>query len=254
MIAMLIAAALLQQPDSNPRMIQKNDGKFALAVVGGTAAFMLFDERIARWTRQPGIQGDSARHRLVKKVTVINETPLTIAAVATYGIGRLTGQETVADVGWHVTESLLVTVGVAEVIRVGTGRLRPRVSPDDAFVFEPGKGLTKFENRSFPSLHAAVAFTTAASLIEEIRVRRPQAVKYAEPALYAAALVPGFTRLYLDQHWSSDVFAGTLLGAWIGRRVVRYTHGRRTRLDRIMLGAMLLPSEEGATLGWSLRH
>ena len=254
MIALLMAAALLQQPDSAPKFIQKNDARFALAVAGGTAAFAVFDERIARWTRQSNVQGDSARHRVVKKVTVINEMPLTVAAVATYGIGRLTGQETVADVGWHVTESLLVTLGVAEAIRVGLGRVRPRVSPDDAFVFEPGKGLTKFENRSFPSLHAAVAFTTAASLIEEIRIRRPDAVKYAEPALYAAALVPGFTRLYLDQHWASDVFAGTLLGAWIGRRVVRYTHGRQTRLDRIMLGAIVLPGEDGATIGWSLRH
>ena len=254
MIAMLLAAALLQQPDSSPKFMQKKDARFALAVAGGTAAFAIFDERIARWTRQPNVQGDSARHRLVKKVTVVNEMPLTVAAVATYGIGRLTGQETVADVGWHVTESLLLTTGVAEVIRVGSGRLRPRASPHDAFVFEPGKGLTKFENRSFPSLHAAVAFTTAASLVEEIRIRRPNAVKYAAPALYTVALVPGFTRLYLDQHWASDVFAGTLLGAWIGQRVVRYSHGRRTRLDRLMLGAVVLPSADGTTIGWSFRH
>lgn len=253
MIAMLFAAALLQQPDSNPPFIQKGDARLALAVVGGTAAIAFFDERIARWTRQPGVQGDSARHRLAKKVTVINEMPLTAAAFATYGIGRLTGQEAVADVGWHVTESLLVTIGVAEVVRIGISRVRPRASPDDAFVFEPGKGLKEFDNRSFPSLHAAVAFATATSLVEEIRIRRPGALKYVEPALYAAALVPGFTRLYLDQHWASDVFAGTLLGAWVGRRMTRYAHGRRTRLDRFMLGAASR-NDYGTTIGWSLTY
>src|SRR5438105_5337313 len=119
MIGLLLAAALLQQPDSNRSFIQKGDGKLALAVVGGTAVVAAFDERIARWTRRPGVQGDSGRHRFVKKLTVVNELPLTVGAFATYGIGRLTGQQAVADVGWHATESLLMTLGVAEAIRIG---------------------------------------------------------------------------------------------------------------------------------------
>ena len=253
MIALLFAATLLQQPDSARTFLQKGDARLAVGVVAGTAAIAFFDERIARWTRKSNVQGDSARHRLVKKLTVVNEMPLTAAAFATYGIGRLTGNETVADVGWHVTESLLATLGVAEAVRIGVSRVRPRASPDDAFVFAPGKGLKQFDNRSFPSLHAAVAFATATSLIEEMRMRRPGALKYGAPALYAAALVPGFTRLYLDQHWASDVFAGTLLGAWVGRRMTRYAHGRQLKLDRFMLGAVL-PSEQGTTIGWSLTY
>lgn len=226
-------------------LLRRREAVIGLAAVATTAALSVYDERIARWMRQPSVQGDSARHRLVSKVTWVNEMPLTAAAIATWGLGRLTRSRTVADVGLHVTESLLATEVVAEVIRVASGRLRPRASPDDAFSFDPGKGLTVFEHRSFPSLHAAVAFAAAAALSEEVRHHNPGAYRYAAPLLYAAATVPGFTRLYLDQHWASDVLAGSVLGAVLGVRLVRYAHARPTKLDRILLGAMLVPTPNG---------
>lgn len=245
------AAAQDTVPSSDSSFLRRREAVVGLATVAATAAVSLYDEKIARWARQPSVQGDSARHRLVSRVTWVNEMPLTAAAIATWGIGRLSRSRTIADVGLHVTESLLATEVVAEVIRVASGRLRPRASPDDPYSFAPGKGLTIFEHRSFPSLHAAVAFTTAASLAEEVRHHNPEAFRYAAPLLYAAAMVPGLTRLYLDQHWASDVLAGSVLGAVLGARVVRYAHARRTKLDRILLGASLVPTTSGISAVWS---
>jgi hypothetical protein len=226
---------------------RKHDGKVALAFLAGSVGLSAFDTRIARWTRQPRVQGDSSRHDLVSTVTVINEMPLTVAAVATYGVGRLAHSHTIADVGLHWSEALISTTLVAEVIRVGLGRERPRANPDNAFSFAPGRGLTRFENRAFPSLHAAVAFATAASLSEEVALRRPGASKYVSPALYGAAMIPGLTRLYLDQHWASDVLAGSFVGYLLGKRIVQYGHGRTTKLDRILLGrdVRILPLHRG---------
>jgi membrane-associated phospholipid phosphatase len=237
---------IAQEPAKDSSFFLKGDALKAAAAVVASAGLSLFDLRIAEWSRQPRVQGDSARHDLVKHVTVINEMPLTVGAVLTYGIGRLTGSPTVADVGLHLTESLIATTLFAEVIRVGLGRERPRANPDDQYSFAPGRGLTRFENRAFPSLHASVAFATAATLTEEVRHRNPSATKYAAPLLYGAAMIPGLTRVYLDQHWASDVLAGTLVGAFIGSRVVQYTHGRRTRLDRFLLGgqARIIPTGE----------
>jgi membrane-associated phospholipid phosphatase len=214
---------------------RNGDHRLALATLLTTGAVAIYDERIARWARSTGVQGDSSRHDLVGTLTVINEVPLTIAAVAVYGVGRIAGNSTIADVGAHVTASLLATEIIAEVVRIGLGRARPRASPDDAFLFHPGRGLTQFEYRSFPSLHAAVAFATAAALAEEMRLRNTAGRRYVVLLLYAAAAVPGFTRLYLDQHWASDVLAGTAVGAFLGTRVVRYLHGRRTPLDRLLI-------------------
>jgi membrane-associated phospholipid phosphatase len=252
--AMLAASIVVQDtvPSGDSSFLRRREAVIGVATLAATAALSLYDERIARWTRQPNVQGDSARHRLVSRVTWVNEMPLTAGAIAAWGIGRLTRSRTIADVGLHVTESLLAAEVVAEVIRVASGRVRPRASPDDAFSFEPGKGLTVFENRSFPSLHAAVAFTTAASLAEEVRHHKPEAFKYAAPLLYGAAMVPGLTRLYLDQHWASDVLAGSVLGAVLGARVVRYAHGRRTKLDRILLGATVVPTTSGVALAFEM--
>jgi membrane-associated phospholipid phosphatase len=253
LLSLATASAAAQEAAKDSSFFKKGDGKKTVAVVAATVALSAFDVRIARWSRQPRIQGDTGRHDLVKSVTVVNEMPLTVAAVLTYGVGRLAGSHTIADVGLHWTESLVATTAVAEVIRVGLGRERPRASPDDQYAFGPGKGLTRFENRAFPSLHAAVAFATAATLTDEVRLRRPGAARYVGPLLYGAAMIPGLTRVYLDQHWASDVVAGTFAGALIGRRMVRYGHGHRTRLDRWLLGnARILPYPDGVLVGVSL--
>jgi hypothetical protein len=156
-------------------------------------------------------------------------------------------------VGLHTTEALVLTVGMAELIRGPLGRLRPRVSQEDAFQFEAGKGFTDFAARSYPSIHAAVAFAAASSLVGEIRVRKPGAVKYAAPVLYTAALIPGFTRMYLNQHWASDVVAGTFMGAALGSTVVRYAHShRRSRIERALLGVAVVPTPGGLSVGVSV--
>lgn len=218
----------------------------AAVVTGGVA---VFDERIARWTQTSHVQGGSSLHNAVSNLTRINETPLTIASVVTYGIGRLAHSQTTADVGLHWTESLLLTDVISQAIRGPLGRARPRVSQDDAFKFNFGSGFTKFENRAFPSLHAAVGFATAASLLGEIQLRNPNATRYAAPLLYGFAMIPGLTRMYLNQHWASDVVAGAFIGQFIGHRVVHYAHThQRTKLDRALLATSVTPNGFGGTI------
>jgi membrane-associated phospholipid phosphatase len=71
--------------------------------------------------------------------------------------------------------------------------------------------------------------------------------------LYGAAAVPGLTRMYLDQHWASDVVAGAFIGTLLGSRVVSYAHShRRSKLDRILLGTTVAPDGHGgAALSFS---
>ena len=74
-------------------------------------------------------------------------------------------------------------------------------------------------------------------------------VKVAAPLLYTAAMVPGLTRVDLDQHWASDVVAGAFVGALIGSRVVSYAHShRRSRLDRALLGVSAAPDGRGGVM------
>lgn len=238
----------LAPSDTDKTFFTRRDLVKSAAILGLSAAVSIFDERIARWTQTSNVQGNASRQDLADNLTVVNETPLTIAAFATYGVGRVIGNETVADVGLHTTEALVLTVGLAEAIRGPLGRVRPRSSQDDAFHFRFGKGFSDFAARSYPSIHAAVAFATATSIVGEVKLRKPEAVKYVAPPLYVAATIPGFTRLYLNQHWASDIVAGTLMGAMLGTKVVRYAHTHdRNFVDRVLLGMTVMPDGQGST-------
>jgi membrane-associated phospholipid phosphatase len=254
-----LAAVLIAVPRPGPAQdtaktfFTRHDVYWAGVGLAGGAAISIFDKRIANWWQSPSVQGSSSRHDFVKSLTVVNETPLTIGAFVTYGVGRLTGNETVADIGLHATEALVLTVGISEAIRGPLGRLRPRESENDQYNFQFWGGFTDFARRSYPSLHSAVGFTTASVIVREIHFRHPSANAWVAPILYTAALVPGVTRMYLNEHWASDVFSGAVLGTVLGTKVVNYAHThKRNRLDRWMLGAIVVPSPNGMMVGESI--
>ncbi|MEP6493258.1 MAG: phosphatase PAP2 family protein [bacterium] len=235
--------------------LTRRDALLTGVAIAGTVGIAQFDERITRWTQSPSVQGGTSRRNLFDNLTHLNETPLTIGAVVTYGIGRLVRSGTVADVGLHWTEAIVLNNVVSELIRGPIGRVRPRVSPDDAFKFEFGGGFTKFEDRSFPSLHSSSAFATAAALVGEVHERRPGATWVVAPLLYGAAMIPGVTRMYLNQHWASDVASGAFVGTLIGAKVVHYAHShRRSKLDRALLGTTIVPMNGGVGFAYSMQR
>jgi len=261
--ALLVSSAPLTAQTDTTKVETATDKTFFtredLLITGvgfaASIAVSAFDERIARWSQSSGVQGSSSRRSTFEWVTHVNEQPLTILALGTYGVGRLAHLETTADVGLHTAEALILTISVAELIRAPLGRARPRVANDsltdsfNAFIFKFGGGFTEFDHRAYPSMHSAVAFATAAVLVGEVRVRNPGAVKVAAPLLYTAALIPGITRIYLNQHWASDIVAGGVLGAWVGDKVVRYAHShRRSKLDAVLLGLSVLPDGRGGVV------
>lgn len=200
-----------------------------LALLGGGIAasgvLSIFDSRIARWTQSPGVQGDSSRRHLVEKITRVNESTLTVAGLVFYGVGRISHNEMITDVAKHTTEAVVITSLMSQALRGPLGRTRPFVTHDsDQYKFQAGKGFTSFDNRSWPSLHSATAFAAGTALVAEIRERHPDALPWAAPLIYGAAALPGLTRMYLDQHWASDVLAGDIIGAVIGGRIVKYAH------------------------------
>ena len=227
----------------------RRDAIIAAAGVAGSALVSVFDESIADWWRRPGIQGSDGRHDVIDNLSTINEVPLTLGAFAVYGVGRLVHAKGLTDAALHTGEALVLTVIASEAIRVPLGRARPRRSPEDQYLFKAGAGWNQFEFRSYPSIHAAAAFSAASAVAAELSFRAPAKSRYINPILFAAATVPGFTRMYLDQHWASDVVAGTVLGAVLGNKVVRYAHShRQSRLDRVMMGTTIVPDGRGGFL------
>lgn len=215
----------------------RRDAYWALGALAVTAGVSYYDKKVANWSQEPSVQGSQSRRDFFNATTHVNETPLTLAALATYVVGRVGRMNTVTDVGLHMTEAMVLTDVTSELIRGPVGRARPRVSQNDQYNFSFGKGFTVFANRSFPSLHSASAFAFASSLTAEIHERNSTAAWVVGPVLYSAAMIPGATRVYLNQHWASDIVSGAFVGTLFGVKVVHYAHThRRTKLDRILLG------------------
>ena len=78
----------------------------------------------------------------------------------------------------------------------------------------------------------------------------PGPVRY----LYAAAAMPGLSRMYLDQHWATDVFMGGVFGTVLGSRLVHYAHtSPKGAGPKWLVRSMIAPDAHGGISGVSVQ-
>lgn len=118
------------------------------------------------------------------------------ASLATYGVGRLSGNTRMAEVGSHLIRAQLVAQGVTHAVKYSVRRMRP-------------DGSTR---NSFPSGHTSVSFASATVLQREF------GWKVGIPA-YAVASYVGLARIEGKRHYLSDVVFGAAIGIVAGRSV-----------------------------------
>ena len=145
-----------------------------------------------------------------------------IALAGTYAAGRLAHAPKTAQAAGHVAVALLVS-GVANgVAKFAVGRERPSFTRDP-HRFSPFSRQDRWQ--SFPSGHAVVAFSLAASISEEARS------PWVTALTYGTASLVGWSRVYEDRHWTSDVAGGALIGIAASRFTIHRLHARRAEGD-----------------------
>ena len=221
-----------------------------------SAGVSLFDVDIEHFFLDTARTHVRVGRKLDNIFTRVNETTLTVGGLAVYGIARLARAQTVADVAFHVSESVAAASLTSQVIRGPLGRTRPRNSSppyDDQYEFHAFGGFRHFENRAFPSIHSSSGFAAASVLVAEVHRRSPAATLPVAIPAYALALTPGLSRMYLGQHWASDIVAGAFLGTFFGWRVVEYSHEHPTTpVDRIFLGKVKHTTTAPFRFGWTV--
>ncbi len=123
--------------------------------------------------------------------------PLGMAAVA-----LITDNHGLEMKSYEVAGSLIITAAITEGLKLVTNRQRPyEAYPND---IHPDSYETGY---SFPSAHTSLAFSTATSLMLTTKKW------YIAAPAYAWAVSVGYSRMYLGQHYPTDVIAGALVGA-----------------------------------------
>lgn len=214
-------------------LLEGRDLRLLAGATLASAAMSMIDTRVANLVTDSGFH---ARHPDFKtaayRASHSTETVLMITGGLVWGIGRLTDDRGTADVAFHTTAAIASTAMVIQVVRGALGRGRPYVLDDDNGERRNGdprefkflRGFTSYNYRSWPSMHAMASFAAASALAQEMRVRDTPHRSVIGPALYTAATVPALARMYLDEHWASDIAMGVFLGVFAGQKAVLYSH------------------------------
>jgi membrane-associated phospholipid phosphatase len=155
----------------------------------------------------------------------------TLAAFAAYGY--IFKKEKTKTTVFLATQAYMTAGAIETVLKYLTGRQRPSYydpvtgtnSPrwhGPFFEFTKDKNGSSPANSSytsFPSGHTTVAFAVATVFAMEY-----QNSKFVPIIAYTASSLVGLSRLIENQHWTSDVLVGGVLGYLCGRQVVNNYH------------------------------
>jgi membrane-associated phospholipid phosphatase len=206
----------------------------------GSYGLSRFDPAIAKFFQEPSQQRNRTMRTLAGGFTHLQETTLTIGGLVTYGIARLAKAPAVETTALHATEAVLAASLTSQVIRGPLGRARPKdATPifEDQYEFHWFNGFRHFQYRAFPSIHSSSGFAAATAVVAEVHRRSPGSTWYVAPLAYVIAAGPGYSRMYLGQHWASDILMGAFIGSFYGQRIVDYAHAHPdNRVDRFFLG------------------
>jgi membrane-associated phospholipid phosphatase len=246
LVAVAALPAVAQPADTISRspdpLFTRND-----AITGGilgisTVAAFPLDKIFASYAR-----GSIQERRFARRVAVVVEEIAVpgafIIGASLYGVGRLTNNDEMADLGLHGSEAVLVGLALTSGIKILAGRARPYLGHDDPHNFGLLRGWKDHDYTSFPSGHTLIAFAAASAVTEETRRYWPDAVWVVGATMYGGAALVGWSRMFDDMHWMSDVVVGGAIGIFSGRKIVRYHHTHPSNsVDDWLLGVSITPS------------
>ena len=182
-----------------------------VAVAGAFALSYLYDKDI-----RSDLAANHSRTltRATDAGSIVGDPYLHIGVAAVlYGAGALGDQPRLMRIGEELGEALIISDLTTVVLKDAVGRGRP-VTGNSSTSFRPFQFKTDYD--SLPSMHTASSFAVAHVLASETDSIA------AKVLCYTAASFVGFSRLYKEKHWTSDVVIAAAIGELAGDSVTRY--------------------------------
>jgi membrane-associated phospholipid phosphatase len=127
-------------------------------------------------------------------------------------------------IAYEIGQASLYAGGFSFILKLIIGRSRPYSNEGKGF-FRPFSSIFNQDSKSMPSGHSTVAF-----ILSTVLSRNTDS-----PVLKILAYVPAvftmISRVYQDQHWTSDTFAGAALGYFVGTWVVDHHESNNSGVE-----------------------
>ena len=187
---------------SSPFHLKKDDAKWLVPLAAATTGLIIADRHTSAWvdhngTLQPASHGVS----FIGSAYVV-----TGSAVGLYVFGHATHNPHTQRTGRLMTEAIIGTAVVTEVLKFATERTRPNDAMGRGRFFEHGS--------SFPSGHSSTSW--AAATVLSMQYKHNPWIRYGS---FAVAAAIGVSRYSGRAHFMSDVLVGSAIGYGIGRFV-----------------------------------
>jgi len=198
-----------------PFRLENGNIFITLGVAGAVGLTYTFDKQIReKLTARP----DRSLDKATDAGSLLGDPYLHLGlATLVYGGAILADSAKWKETGEMMAEALILADASTLIIKEASGRGRPDATQAKGN-FKPF-GFTK-DYDSMPSMHTSSSFALASVLAATSDSILMKA------AYYGAATFVGFSRVYQNRHWASDVVLGAALGELCGRVVTGFHAGR----------------------------
>lgn len=202
---------------TSPACWNPSDWLEASLITGIAVGLYTQDGKVKSWVQN---HKNATTQRLADDAS--NIYTLSVPALAVFGAyGYISSDEKAKTTFLLSTESLVISGFFVESLKYTTGRARPYTgdSHNTWYGF-----MTNDEYHSFPSGDASSAFAIATVVaIEYDNMIVPLLV-------YGASTLIALERIHNNDHWSSDVFVGSVIGYFTSKAVVA-AHSKQNNLS-----------------------
>ncbi len=213
---------------TGPKRIRKTDALWLLPLAA-TAGLLIATDR----HEMTLIHSDAANRSSSSLFSNVGLGTFGAVTALSYGLGAMTHDEHARETGILSTEALADSLVLVEAMKFATDRQSPETDLRRG-LFAQASPLQS----SFPSAHAALAWSAAAVIAREY----PGPV--TQWSAYLTASLVSLSRITAERHFPSDVLIGAAAGYLIGRYVYSTHHDDRMS-DRTGSTALFPPKSPG---------
>jgi len=127
-------------------------------------------------------------------------------------------------IAYEIGQASLYAAAVSFILKLAIGRARPYMEEGKSS-FHPFSAIINQDNKSMPSGHSTVAFILSTVLSRNVHSPVLKVLAYLPAVLTLAS------RVYQDQHWTSDTFVGAAIGYFVATWVVDQHENNKSILE-----------------------